>query len=250
MDLSTENKERLTGKGLILFGGEYRMATRYTIFKPKEVEGNHIENWESIPIITGMNTKGEVTEEYISNCPPLTLWGKDKTWTVELHLWVPGPGSGDFQEFFDHQDDAIAFILSYYFGENSYFNAKKEDVNLRRNGLKSEELISILYVVLNSIEKHFPEEDIPFETTTYKKLPHDTWQDFPFGAPSKYHVSQFDLGMLGTDAHELKKLIYSGKDFEAEDWKRLSSVFFELGQLAHRNTKNGPPGNTKRPYTK
>jgi len=38
---------------------------------------------------------------------------------------VPGPGSGDFELAFTEEEKAMEYILSYYFGENSYFEARK-----------------------------------------------------------------------------------------------------------------------------
>jgi hypothetical protein len=198
------------------------------------VEGNSIRGWESIPIITGFNKKSEVIEECISNSPSLTLWWrKERSWEVSLHQWVPGPGPGDFCEIFENQDDAIALILSYYFGENRYFKEVKDDVNLRRNALKKSELKEILHEVLNSLDTYFPEEEIDFKTELYKKIPIETWPDFLIrGGFSEYSIFKFKMGSLAMDAHQLKDMIYTRKECTHADWERLSSVLLELSRLA------------------
>ena len=46
----------------------------------------------------------------------LTLWFEDGLWHVELHMYIPGPGPGDFHHKFKTADEAQADILQYYFG--------------------------------------------------------------------------------------------------------------------------------------
>jgi hypothetical protein len=234
MDLTQENKSKLESKGLCLFGGASMHSARYTVFKPKEVAGNSIRDWESIPIITGWDSRSRVTEEYISNSPPLTLWwhGKDP-WEVSLNQWVPGPGPGDFREEFESQEHAVEFILSYYFGENKYFREALNDINLRRNALRKEEMKRIFDAVLDSIEECFPQVEIDFETDLYKKVPIESWPGFLFrGGLSEYSVFKFELGMLSTDAHRLKEIVYNEEACTPAHWEKLSYVLLELSRLA------------------
>ena len=51
---------------------------------------------------------------------------KGKECTLICWDWVPGPGPGDFEKTFFNEDEVVAFIVSYYFGKNEFFEARKK----------------------------------------------------------------------------------------------------------------------------
>lgn len=228
MKISDHNSEKLTDKGLRIFGNKYR----YSIIKPTGIEGNYIPKWESLPIITGYNEKSEVSEEYISDCPSLSLWFVKNNWSVILHEWTPGPGPGDFNLEFENEDAAIDFILDYYFSDNIYFKEKKDYVSQNQNSIKLDELEFIFAEALKKIATCFKDTDeIDFKTFSYNKLPIEAWSDRRITTNSQYAMVKFDFGFLRNDVADLKKLIYKNRKFTTADLQKIGSVINELTRL-------------------
>ena len=121
MELSKEKIAQLKQKGVHVFAS----SSRCMLLKDINAEGNFIPNWTSIPCVIKINERGE-TEEMISNCPILYVWNYEDKFELVCWNWVPGPGPGDFALEFFTEEDLFAFILSYFFGENEYFEARRK----------------------------------------------------------------------------------------------------------------------------
>lgn len=233
MKLSEYNTKKLTDRSLKIFGD----SNRYTILKPIDVKGNHIPKWESLPIITEYNEKSEVSKEYVSDAPPLSLWFIKNSWRVIHHDWVPGPGPGDFNIEFKNEDDAIDFIITYYFSDNIYFKEKKDYVSQNRNSIRIDELEIIFEEALKKIKTCFENiDEIDFKTFSYNKLPIEVWSDHKITTNSQYTMVKFDFGVLRNDVADLKELIYKNRNFTIEDLQKIGSVINELTRLM--NEKN------------
>jgi hypothetical protein len=113
--------QQLLTKGLVIFGRDQSI----TIHKPAGVGGNNIPGWKSIPVITKISDDWDNTVEYRSDSPLLHLRFDQNRFFVHHHNWIPGPGPGDFSLDFETEQQAIDFIISYYFGENKYFEELK-----------------------------------------------------------------------------------------------------------------------------
>ena len=120
MHFSQKNKNLLIGLGLQLVGEE----EDFILVKELGIEGNQIPNYFSLPIVQ-LNDALEVEQELISDCPIMDVKCTENAIILSCWEWVPGPGPGDFECSFTNEEEAIAFIRSYYFGENSYFEKRK-----------------------------------------------------------------------------------------------------------------------------
>lgn len=83
------------------------------ILKPDNIGGN------TIPGYRGPNLILEDGQTTTTSSPSLIFYGEDDVWFVELLLWIPGPGPGDFLHGFDDPSDGVADILDFYFGDPS-----------------------------------------------------------------------------------------------------------------------------------
>jgi hypothetical protein len=89
-----------------------KFGNGYSIAKPKYTAGNARENYE---FEFG-------SEEIVCDAPGVTLYPNEQGWGIEVWDWVPGPGPGDFQQFFSSIDEAVLAILDYYFGDPLLMN--------------------------------------------------------------------------------------------------------------------------------
>lgn len=119
------------GLGLQLVGEE----EDFILVKELGIGGNQIPNYFSMPILH-LNEELEVEQELISDCPIMSVKCTDKAIELSCWEWIPGPGPGDFDLSFTDEEEAIAFIRSYYFGENSYFEKRKAFEIERSSGSK------------------------------------------------------------------------------------------------------------------
>jgi len=118
MKLSGANKDRLEIKGLTVWDSD----DRYLVSKKAGVGGNSIPGFREIPVVNV-----ETGEETYPNtdCPSIQMLINENEYTLVCWYWVPGPGPGDFEITFTSEDKAVEFLLSYYFGENKYFEARR-----------------------------------------------------------------------------------------------------------------------------
>lgn len=96
---------------------------RCHIMKKTGVTGNSIPNYRTIPVVT-LDKNLETISEITSDCPTMLLWFQNNEYQLVCWDWVPGPGPGDFELTFDDENTVVAFIESYYFGENEYFKKR------------------------------------------------------------------------------------------------------------------------------
>jgi hypothetical protein len=54
--------------------------------------------------------------------PTAHIYPREGRWIFEVWEYIPGPGPGDFQRFFDTLDEAIDAALDYYFGDPAAMN--------------------------------------------------------------------------------------------------------------------------------
>ena len=125
--LSEANKLYLESRGISFF----EHHNRCMLVKKMGAEGNRIEGYSTLRIAT-VNDKGETISEIISDCPMMQLWYEENGFTLTCMDWVPGPGPGNFTLPFTSEAELMSFIESYYFGQNEYFEARKEDFLKRR----------------------------------------------------------------------------------------------------------------------
>ncbi|UOK42187.1 MULTISPECIES: hypothetical protein [Flavobacterium] len=121
MRLNIQNITKLEELGIIVWESEKRCM----LLKKTGIGGNNLPNYKSIPTVS-LNEKGETIEELTSDCPVMNLWYNEDRFLLSCWSWVPGPGPGDFEKEFTSQDELVEFIISYYFGNNEYFDARKK----------------------------------------------------------------------------------------------------------------------------
>ncbi|MCL9805477.1 hypothetical protein NAT51_08085 [Flavobacterium amniphilum] len=129
MRLNVQNKTTLEKSGIVVLENDNRCM----LLKKTGINGNRLPNYRSIPIAT-LDENGEITEGLTSDCPVMNLWYNKDHFLLSCWNWVPGPGPGDFEKEFTDQDELVKFIISYYFGSNEYFEARKKYEEGRENG--------------------------------------------------------------------------------------------------------------------
>lgn len=103
----------------------YDYGNNWLLLKPVGAGGNSINGWLSSPVISFTDQSFTHSEEERSDCPLLQLQYNAGTFSVICWNWVPGPGPGDFELEFGTEQDAVDYVLNYFFGENEYFEARK-----------------------------------------------------------------------------------------------------------------------------
>jgi hypothetical protein len=106
--------QRLQEAGLLVSsrGSVGPVTHMFHIAKPTAIPGNarqvNIGSWgaENIPI----------------DAPSADIYLWNQQWVFEVSEYIPGPGPGDFQRFFDTLDEAIDAVLDYYFGDPTAMN--------------------------------------------------------------------------------------------------------------------------------
>jgi hypothetical protein len=97
----------------------------YQICREEDAGGNTIHGYKSIATIV-FNVQGDVIKEIRYSVPPLYLYLEDTHFLLRCWESVPGPFPGDFEKIFESEPELIDFIESYYFGQNEYFQIKKQ----------------------------------------------------------------------------------------------------------------------------
>ncbi len=82
--------------------------------KPTTTPGNCIPGYE------GIWGSGAVID---APCPILHSDGSK--WEVTVHTYIPGPGPGDFINFWDTPEEAVADILDYLLGDPARMGVKQ-----------------------------------------------------------------------------------------------------------------------------
>jgi hypothetical protein len=119
--LSETNKRKLQELGIGLHGN---IETLLMLVKNVGATGNKLPNYISTSV-RSYTDKLEIIEEFPTDCPVMGISFKDGEYHLSVWNWVPGPGPGDFEISFNHEEDAMNFILSYYFGDNPYFEERR-----------------------------------------------------------------------------------------------------------------------------
>jgi hypothetical protein len=120
MKLNPENKKKAEALGLKLIE-----HAGYCVFiKPSGLSGNKLPFPSSFKLVNIIDNTEIV---HYSDCPIIsTMENREgKPFRVMCWNWVPGPGPGDFEKFFDTEEEALDCVLWYLFEENEYFNARK-----------------------------------------------------------------------------------------------------------------------------
>lgn len=91
----------------------------YIVIKPVSAGGNRIEGYEG----WFTNLSGE---QELSDAPRTVIFSIEKSWSVSVSEYVPGPGPGDFEKIFSSEQKAISAIVEYYFGLSPEFQESKK----------------------------------------------------------------------------------------------------------------------------
>jgi len=106
--------EKITGSGLVVqyAGTSGPFAEGYLIAKPQSIEGNSRDGYKTL----------FGSDKIACDAPCVQLYPLDDQWLVEVWEYMPGPGPGDFQEKFLEFNNAVSFVLDYYFGSPETMN--------------------------------------------------------------------------------------------------------------------------------
>lgn len=121
MPLSKKNKNHLVKLGIVF---NRDTGTHSFIYKKTGV-GKTLPNFKRTALVT-FTQNGEIEETYPSDCPHMIIDYTSTGFILTCWDWVPGPGPGDFEKTFTSEDEMVAFIESYYFGYNPYFDERKK----------------------------------------------------------------------------------------------------------------------------
>jgi hypothetical protein len=217
-----ENREKLLSKGLIISEEEDNLMW---ITKPKGIEGNFLPEKEPSPneIILEAN-------DVPTDCPIIQISKNENKISAFLWDWAPGPGPGDFDIDFDTEDDAVSFLINYYFGENEYFEARKNYLVQSRDSFNVHDLKNIFSKLLQQIEDHFNESEITFtERGTFHKIPIEKWRKTKFGE-DKISI-ETESGFLNFEVWQLRKKIAEKTEFNQEDLTYIADMINGLSFL-------------------
>lgn len=116
--MSPLSRKKLEDHGLTIWAP----SSLTIVYKKAGQAGNMLPKHVYFPIV---NIETSVTTNLESSCPFIQFWLHENKYRVISWNWVPGPGPGDFDLEFSMEHEAIEFIISYYFGKNEYFEARK-----------------------------------------------------------------------------------------------------------------------------
>jgi hypothetical protein len=120
MKLNPESKKKAEALGLIIV----QHAGWCVFIKPSGLPGNKLP----APVKFVLSNLVENTEiVHYSDCPIISIMDnrEGKPFRVQCWDWIPGPGPGDFELFFDTEEQALDCVLKYLFEENAFFNARR-----------------------------------------------------------------------------------------------------------------------------
>lgn len=223
MILSEKAIANLQSKGINILG-ENSLSIYKAIGKP----GNSIPNWKSFPIVE-IEEDGTVTNEIYSDCPILVLDKKGDKFSLIHWDWIPGPGPGDFELEFESETAVLAFIQSYFFEENEYFEARKNYEQLSRDTINTMEIKSIFEVSLTTFQQAFDETEIAFQRYPFHKLPLEKFRTKSF--ESEQPMVQVELGFLSNQIRALRTKIFEKESFDADDIRNVADLLMELSVL-------------------
>ncbi len=220
MIISETNQKILSEKGIV-----FVQRADLILYKEIGKAGNSIPNWKGRPLIT-LNKQFETINEIYSDCPMLHLEKKADKYKLEHWSWVPGPGPGDFELEFDTESALIDFIDSYFFGENEYFEARKEYEHYSRDSINIAEVKSIFEACLDSLEKNFKQKEIDFFRRPFHKLPIEKFRSDSF--LGEHPEIQVDLNFLTNEIRGLRKKIVKKQAYNAQDIRNVADLLMEL----------------------
>jgi hypothetical protein len=119
MQMSAHLKQKLEALGLNVWEANQRCLVYKTIGRP----GNRLPRTLSSNFI---NVETHETTTIQTDCLMIQFWPSPNKYELICWNWVPGPGPGDFDLAFPTEEEAITFIISYYCGQNDYFEARKK----------------------------------------------------------------------------------------------------------------------------
>lgn len=220
--LSIQNRELLKSKGLLASGNN---ENRLTVIKPKGIPGNSLpaNNHSNIPIIWN-------DDEILTDCPVIRLEKSNNKISVICWDWTPGPGPGDFCVDFESEDDAVIFLLNYYFENNDFFNARKQYIIQSRNSINVSDLKNIFNKIIYQFENQFSDSEITFtDRGTFNKIPIENWR-ITQKQKDKIPI-ETQMGFIKHEVAELRKKVNNEIDFEQEDLTYIADLLNELSFL-------------------
>ena len=120
MSISKANKTKLENLCLTVLD----LNGRAIISKKFGTPGNNLPTpIRGLPLVN-IETNETTVDEV--GCPEICFWLDKNKYELLCWNWVPGPGPGDFHLQFDTEDEAMDFIIAYYFEKNEYFEARRQ----------------------------------------------------------------------------------------------------------------------------
>lgn len=215
---SDSMRKKLEAKGLVLRNRFGSVA----IMKPMEITGNSLPDYQSSHM-QDIHGQGGIA----SDCPMIE-WSSRKE-RIRLSHWayVPGPGPGDFEEEFDTEEDAVDFILSYFFGDNPFFQAKVVDQMHRRESYNLEEVAAITDEVLRLAKELFGDKEFTWDRGSYYRLPVDQfWILEPEPEPEPEFPSLTgETGFMGYTLMMLRRKVHEGRRLTAKEVSTVADIF-------------------------
>ena len=112
--------DHLNNLGFIIRSHEERFA--WILHLPNDRGGNRREYWTCSVIHLSAN--GQLKEvESFSALDSILYWDEDKQrWIFSVWEWTPGPGPGDFENYYTTLEEAVTDVEKYYFGDPKWMN--------------------------------------------------------------------------------------------------------------------------------
>lgn len=111
--ISEKSIQRLLKAGLFMappYPEGHVMEHGTMIGKPIEIDGNRVEEFQT------------AYDDIKMDAPFVTFFSTGKKWVVLVRESIPGPGPGDFMNTWQAEDEAVADILDFYFGNPKRMN--------------------------------------------------------------------------------------------------------------------------------
>lgn len=218
MTLTPKSKERLTEKGLLVYGH----GDMWLLVKPIGVPGNRIPSMKRSTVATLDGKK----KDSVSDCPTLTLVLEEGIYKVGCWDWFPGPGPGDFSLEFEKEEAAIGFVEKYFFDETPYFEARKVYEHNSRDAITIGEIRTIFEQVCATMEAAFPDEEIPISPHFTHKIPLDRWRIEKLKTDKP--TLQAELGYLPNALRIIRTKIHEQKPLAFEDVHEVAELMMEM----------------------
>ena len=200
----------------------YDYGNHYALIKKIEAGGNAIPSMNRAPIVDISEEK----DDSLSDCPMLHLMLKGDQYEVSCWDWVPGPGPGDFCLPFSTENAAIDFVLTYFFEENPYFEARKVYERNSRDSITLPEIRAVFEQVCTTLEQAFSNEEIALWRHPFHKMPLDTWRTERF--ESETPDVQVGLAFLPNEVRALRSKIQEQEAFTYQEVRDVADLLLDL----------------------